>query len=438
MKRLELLNNLRKKKRMREEFEVQNALITASIAQLLEDKWNSTVRIRTAALYRKRWDCVYLRDLAEKENSFVSEYRLGPKQFDMLCDMLSPIIDKNQEMAQRAMAKCKSAPISTDSRVGAALIMLAGGRATESMRTHGLAKATVYCNLHEVVRAINTHPSLEIKYDSSLVGLRKRAKEFRSRGQFGLFRYMTDAADGLLIRIEAPTRMKKNDPILNKIQYYSGSKKSFGVNMQGVCDANIKFTAVSCKHVGSTNDSIAFETSNLKDINSKLPFPFHWCGDPAYTLTDTMIIPFEGINIHISFPTKESFNFYHSQLRITIERCFGVFIARWGIFWKDLKYDLEFVMEIVHACCRLHNFCIDSKLPIITENYNVTYNARLDESGRLVDDEWRNIDPEDTSNPVLATAEEIEDIRRTGSVVRDSILDEITRNGYAGVRSHHR
>ena len=38
---------------------------------------------------------------------------------------------------------------------------------------------------------------------------------------------MTDAVDELLIRIEAPKRMKKDEPILNKTQYFSGSKKSF-------------------------------------------------------------------------------------------------------------------------------------------------------------------------------------------------------------------
>ena len=71
---------------------------------------------------------------------------------------------------------------------------------------------------------------------------------------FRQFEFMTDAVDELLLRIESPKRMKKDEPILNKTQYFYGSKKSFGINMQASCDANIKFTAVACKHVGSTND----------------------------------------------------------------------------------------------------------------------------------------------------------------------------------------
>ena len=44
---------------------------------------------------------------------------------------------------------------------------------------------------------------------------------------FRQFEFMTDAVDELLIRIEAPKRMKKDEPILNKTQYFSGCKKSF-------------------------------------------------------------------------------------------------------------------------------------------------------------------------------------------------------------------
>ena len=217
MNRIIVLQDLMKRKRRREECEYENAIIATIISELM-DELNKHFQPRSASLYRKRWDSKYLRDLAEKENSFVAEYRLAPRQFDTLHEMIAHMIDKNQEMATRAMAKCKSEVITTCSRLGAALIILAGGRHVEAMRTHGLSKPFVYANLHDVVKAINTHPSLEIKYDSSIASLKKRAKEFQNRGQFGLFEYMTDAVDGILIRIEAPKRMKKQKPILNSVR----------------------------------------------------------------------------------------------------------------------------------------------------------------------------------------------------------------------------
>ena len=33
----------------------------------------------------------------------------------------------------------------------------------------------------------------------------------------------------------------------------------------------------------------------------------------------------------------DSFNFYHSIHRIHVEQAFGVFVKRWGIFWKPLQ-----------------------------------------------------------------------------------------------------
>ena len=119
----------------------------------------STTKIpRTSSYFRKRWDSVYLRDLAEKENSFISEYRLSPKLFDTLHEMLFDSLTVNNEMAARAMSNTKSDPISPSSRLGATLIMLGGGRRIEAMRTHGLSQPFAYQNFKRVVKAINRHP----------------------------------------------------------------------------------------------------------------------------------------------------------------------------------------------------------------------------------------------------------------------------------------
>lgn len=82
----------------------------------------------------------------------------------------------------------------------------------------------------------------------------------------------------------------------------------------------------------------------------------------AYTCTSTMIIPFHGSTIG---PHEDSFNFHQSQVRITIERCFGVFVARWGILWKPMRFSLKNIMKILHALCRLHNFCINQSIPVL-------------------------------------------------------------------------
>ncbi|KAJ1430045.1 hypothetical protein B484DRAFT_396117 [Ochromonadaceae sp. CCMP2298] len=167
--------------------------------------------VRGQALFRRRWDCEYLVDLAIKENSFVAEYRVDVAGFDLLNQMLETKLGVNEEMAARAMNVCGSAPISTASRLGAALIMLGGGRRIEAMRTHGISQAQAYTNLHRVVAAINQHPSLAIKCDNSLDALQQRGDGFNCRSLHRLFPYTTGAIDGLAIRIIAPSVKEAQD-----------------------------------------------------------------------------------------------------------------------------------------------------------------------------------------------------------------------------------
>ena len=104
----------------------------------------------------------------------------------------------------------------------------------------------------------------------------------------------------------------------------------------------------------STNDVDAFESSELKRMLESLTFPYHVVADGAYVCTENLMTPYPGVNLHIDCPPEDWFNFYHSQLRITVERLFGIFIMRWGIFWCPLRYDLEKALIIIHACVRLH------------------------------------------------------------------------------------
>ena len=156
----------------------------------------------------------------------------------------------------------------------------------------------------------------------------------KSRSSYGIFKYCTDCLDGISLSVNAPNRKKKR----NQRRFWSGSKKKFAINMQGLCSFDETFSAVVCKHVGSANDADCFETCNLKKMNESLPFPCHWNGDPVYTVSETMMVPYPGLNLHILDPNREAINFYHSQIRIIIERVFGMFIQCWVMFWRSSRF----------------------------------------------------------------------------------------------------
>jgi len=377
---------------------------------------------REQALFRRRWDDTYLIGLAEREGSFVAEYRMDLRGFDILTQMLEEVMPVDNNMAIVKSREAGSDPISIHSKLGAALIILGGGRVMESMRTHGLSKSYTYANLRAVVRAINKHPALAIRSGNSSEYCKEKAKAFQNKSSYGIFKYCTGCIDGLAISIKAPNRKRHR----NQRQFRSGSKKKTCINVQAVCDGDYIFQAMTAKHVGSTNDADCFETSSLKQLNQSLPFPYHWNADAAYTTTESMHGPFPGINLHVINVAQDSYNFYQSQLRIMIEQAFDMFIQMFGIFWKSSSYDLDFFLEIIHCCFRLYNFIKRRKISCSHAQRQPPHHARLDEEGRLVDNVWRQgITAEDFSSEV-----------RTGCTLRDRIVEEIIENNYFHRRSH--
>ena len=61
---------------------------------------------------------------------------------------------------------------------------------------------------------------------------------------------------------------------------------------------------------------------------------------------------------------KDDYNFYHSQVRITVECAFGMLVQRWGVLRRAIstKVSTKKVTCLCMALCRLHNFCINARL----------------------------------------------------------------------------
>jgi hypothetical protein len=400
-----------KRRRSRHLGELQILIILLSIKQ------------RSSPIPRIRWNSEYLQSLAIQESSFLSEYGMTFDGFNLLLEMLLPALEVCPHQAQRANPF--SAPITSASRLAACLIELKGGRRMEVMRTHGIAKSTAAVNFKRTIRAINQLSALAIKCDASPEALRARAKRFEQRSTHKTFSFVTGAMDGLALSIRTPSKAK----VMNQTNFYSGSKKKMCLNMQAVCDADAKFLIISCQHSGCTSDQEAFQTSSLKDIAMMHEFPYHLIADNAYSLTEVVMVPYSAFDHH-EFPERESFNFWHSQLRITIERAFGIYVRRWGIFSRPSPYGLKFFCEIVEATCRLHNFCIDRNIPVpqLSPSGDGGLNRTVNEDGILIDPIWT----ENVEVPTVLRGPS------SGSVLRDHITEEIARTpALHVVRSHH-
>jgi len=125
-----------------------------------------------------------------------------------------------------------------------------------------------------------------------------------------------------------------------------------------LCDASYRFLLFDASYPGSKHDSVALANSPL--------FPFlrqglpenHWIAcDSAYPLVGSLIKPFPGrTRVDI---WEDSFNYHLSNLQIVIENAFGIFIQRWGVFWRRFRGTPPYATCILHCCVQLHNFIID-------------------------------------------------------------------------------
>jgi len=201
----------------------------------------------------------------------------------------------------------------------------------------------------------------------SLSNMHNAANSFKELSLDGQLNGCIGALDGWLCRIKVPSA----SDTMNVVSYFSGHYQSYGMNVKVTCDAACWFTSISVLCPGGTGDSKAFAATFVQQYVSLLPRGFYMAADNAYTLSDTLLIPYCGVDK--LDPSKDVFNFYLSQLHIWIEQAFGLLVSKWKIFKKPLEVKLFLVGHIVQACARLHNYCInnhDENIPVIV-NHNI-------------------------------------------------------------------
>jgi hypothetical protein len=234
----------------------------------------------------------------------------------------------------------------------------------------------------------NTAPSLD--------DLKARAFEFSRRSTYpNVFQHCVEAIDGILIRIQCP----RNE--MDQRNFFSGHKLDYGLNLQASCDANCRFVNASLCCPGSANDIMAYNASYLPNRYAAYPPPYFVAGDSAYPDEDFMLTPSSAGS---TLKAHDVYNCFLSQLRITIERSFGILNTVFAILQKPLKYDVAkcvkvcelqssfplFVsscFEVVQVCLRLHNWRIDRGCQKVRQSKNLCYASSTDPYNLILNDE---------------------------------------------------
>ena len=112
------------------------------------------------------------------------------------------------------------------------------------------------------------------------------------------------------------------------------------------------------QHPGVISDYLAWISSDigrkLMAGESGIVVPGHTIiSDHAFVENETMSAP---IPVKFKSDCHDGYNFYLSQLRITIERAFGILVHQCGILKRPMLRAISKVPAIVTCLMKLHNF----------------------------------------------------------------------------------
>ena len=291
-----------------------------------------------------------------RENSWHSYYHMPIPTFDKLHALFCESPQEVTLASLRADSSTPMGPIDTRVKLASTLRQLFGEKHKSMVDVFKISDTSCRTTFFNVIERINACPELDgniFNAKQSVPTLQKRAGDFAVRSSFPqIMRHCVGAIDGLLIKTQQPEAKE----VGNVRSFYSGHKKGFGLNMQGVCDSECRFTGFACNTAGSTSDYTAFKHAHFYGLWPQLPDPYYYFGYCAYPLSPHLVTPFIGTQLPAE---QDAFNFFHSQLRITIERTFGNFVNVFAIFHSPLACSIANACNIVEACVKLPNYRIN-------------------------------------------------------------------------------
>lgn len=175
------------------------------------------------------------------------------------------------------------------------------------------------------------------------------------------------AIDGLAVR----TRQPYSTESVN-FKSYRCRKGGFAVIVMAGCDVRGNFLMAAPNHAGSTNDILAWNSSELHSAleRGELDERYFIIGDEAFSCTNYLLSPWPGRGIG---KYKDSFNYWLSHSRQCIERAFGMLVRRWGIFSRKLECAFDRWPLVILTCMKLHNICIDHSVSVPTRRLAEDY-----------------------------------------------------------------
>jgi len=149
---------------------------------------------------------------------------------------------------------------------------------------------------------------------------------------------------------------------------YMNRKKNYAINIQGICNAERRFTYVSSGYPASVGDPSVFATTDF----FRFPYQFfakpdeYILGDKIYRITRRCVTPYKDPLGRQREGGYRWFNWSHAHARVKIEHSFGILKNRFRSL-QCLPIKIRSAQDHcravgwIMACVVLHNFCHEQK-----------------------------------------------------------------------------
>lgn len=160
------------------------------------------------------------------------------------------------------------------------------------------------------------------------------------------------------------THIPIRSPGGDNVEMYRCRKGFYSLNVQGICDSDLKFTHVIASWPGSAHDARIFDNSNVcHNLQQGNYRGLYLLGDSGYPCREYLLTPL----LVARTEKEEHYNASHTSTRNCIERAFGVLKKRFACLSIPLRTKLRNTKRIIMACAVLHNIAISRRVPLLDE-----------------------------------------------------------------------
>ena len=179
--------------------------------------------------HRMKWN-LHVVQLLHK-GYFNNEYCMSHAAWIKLHTLLKPRLQRQYHMSRG------DEPISVNMVMAAGMRYLSGTNVNGICHIFHMSRAEAYRSINSFITSVLQTDEIGIKLPKSREQWSKVRDGFSQKSYNGVFYGTVGAIDGLFVKTIAPSRLEVGNVCL----YFSGHYEHYGLNVQAVCDSNLKF-----------------------------------------------------------------------------------------------------------------------------------------------------------------------------------------------------